>query len=349
MTNIRVLFATIAFTFAFNSFALTTQEKLAGPVTEMAKRAEVRHLPFNSNNQSLEIGFLTWKAEGKGGAPIVIVPGRNEVAYQWAETAYDLRTMGHEGAIYVWDPPGQGISDRLIPDDPTVGHIDKFSDYTQSLNQFLSQVKAEAGQAPFVIAHSMGGAISLGALARGGPAQELILDDPMLNIRIPYIKPLFDTVVDLLYRMNLFQKVVLGRNGTKKTFTSDQDRYEYRKQLQAQMYGDHNGAVPGKTLGWIAAANRGIADALATAHKIEVPITVLVGTADSLIDPAGARQLEKNCNGNCRLVYVKGSEHALHEEVDEYRGKLLDELAERLGLDCTRRLTTVSRTFPGNR
>ena len=156
----------------------------------------------------------------------------------------------------------------------------------------------------------------------------------MLDIRISSsrtIKIFFDAVVELLHRLNLFQKSVIGRAGAKNPHTSDMVRFNFRNELKNGFHG----GVPGKTLSWIAAANRGISSALERAARIKIPILAFVAGNDKVIDPAGASQLAKNCQGNCQLVEIKESEHAMHEERDEMRTKLIAEIAKFLKLDCS--------------
>jgi alpha-beta hydrolase superfamily lysophospholipase len=321
----------------------TTKEKLEGEVTDFIAKAEFRQTPFLAN-PSLKIGVLHWPALGKG-KPIVIVPGRGEVGYEWSETAFDLRTMGFQGEIFVWDPPGQGLSDRLLPDKPLAGHIEKFSDFKDSLVAFLISVNEEANQTPLVIAHSMGATIALNALEEDTTlASQLVLISPMLDIRItnsPIVKILAGGVVDLLYRLNLFQHTVIGQSGPHNPLTSDRDRFDFRQKLKDQF----DAHTPGKTLSWIASALRGIDTALANADKIKIPILTFVAGGDSIIAPDGADELEQNCKGNCRLYVVEKSNHAMHEELDFMRGEYLRALAKILGLDCTNLLMTTSRTF----
>lgn len=322
------------------AFALDTADKLAGPVTKFVNQAELQHMTFPAD-PSKQIGILHWPALGKG-TPIVIVPGRGEIGYQWAETAYDLRNMGALGEVYVWDPPGQGLSSRLFPGDPHVGDIAKFSDYTDGLVSFLESINSETGQKPIVLAHSMGGAIALTALEENPElASKLVLVSPMLDIHIsklPFVKAIVNTVADVLYRLNLLQNVVVGRAGPRFPHTSDTDRLAFRKYLLERF----DGSVPGKTLRWVAAANRGISSALRSASKIRIPILTFIGGKDRVIDPDGAEMLTKTCAGNCRLITISDSEHAMHEERDEIRGQLLNEIANFLGLGCRAALTNIN-------
>ena len=171
MTSLLRHIAIAAFvTFGALTHATDLSEKLKGPVTIFIKSAEFRHSPFLADRTE-NIGILKWKGVYSS-TPIVIVPGRNEVGYQWAEIAFDLRKLGATGDIYVWDPPGQGLSDRLLPNDPDAGFIRQFDDYTKSLIDFLSQVGAESKQPATIIAHSMGGTIALKALAEDSALAE---------------------------------------------------------------------------------------------------------------------------------------------------------------------------------
>ncbi|MFC6198554.1 alpha/beta fold hydrolase [Ponticaulis profundi] len=94
---------------------------------------------------------------------VIICPGRTEFIEKYFETARELQDMGF--AVLTLDWPGQGLSHRLLPD-PLKGHIDTFETFMNALRKALSEL-SETLPRPYVsLAHSMGGAIALAAIAK---------------------------------------------------------------------------------------------------------------------------------------------------------------------------------------
>jgi lysophospholipase len=337
----RIILICLLFVSSVSS-ALQTRDKLLNQVTPFVQSAEVSYEPFLAD-PTKKIGVVTWKGTDQEKTPLLIIPGRGEIGYQWAENAFDTRRMGFAGDIKVWDPPGQGLSDRLIPNDPEVGHIDRYQDYDISLLDYLRRLN-RTHRKPVVIAHSMGGMIIINTLVNDDSlAKHLILDAPMLDIHLsnhPALQYFENGVLEILNRLDLLQGFVVGRSGGGHPTTSDRDRKEYRESLQAI----YNGHVPAKTLHWAAEANRGIKNALDRAHQIKIPITLFVAGNDHVIDPDGAKELQRACSGNCELIRVAGSEHAIHEEMDSMRIQILQKLAQILDLNCDGILRSDSRS-----
>lgn len=98
------------------------------------------------------------RAETRGG--IVISTGRTEGLALYQETVRDLVRSGY--SVYIHDHRGQGFSQRLLPQDDSIGHVENFDDYVNDLAAFVDgPVRAARAGRPlplFLLAHSMGGA-----------------------------------------------------------------------------------------------------------------------------------------------------------------------------------------------
>lgn len=312
------------------------ESKLQGPVTEFIKSAENRQFEF-AQMPGKKVGFLQWNGSDPTKAPLVVVPGRGEVAYQWAETAYDLMQMGFEGRIYVWDPPGQGLSDRLVADHPDIGHIENFSDYAQSLVDFLKFVRAETGHVPeAVIAHSMGGTIAILAAEQGpGLMKRLALVAPMLDIRFgpPLMDKILTVAINVLGRfpwlrdltVKAFEKLNLSRAAQ---VSSIGRRLQFREQLQKRFKAE----LPKTTLHWVAEANHGISQALEHAGEVDVPVMLFVAGHDTMVEAKANAEFQQHCAGRCSIETIRHATHALHEERNEIRGRFIKRLGQWLGL-----------------
>ena len=86
------------------------------------------------------------------------IPVRIESYVKYAELAYDLFHLGFD--VLIIDHRGQGRSGRLLGD-PHLGHVNRFNDYVDDLAAFWQQeVQPGPWRKRYILAHSMGGAIS---------------------------------------------------------------------------------------------------------------------------------------------------------------------------------------------
>ena len=114
---------------------------------------------------------------------IVVCPGRIESYVKYAELAYDLFHCGFD--VFIIDHRGQGRSGRLLQDSHR-GHVVNFSDYVDDLERFWQQEMASGRwRKRYVLAHSMGGAITTLFLQRQPQAFDAAaLCAPMFGITL---------------------------------------------------------------------------------------------------------------------------------------------------------------------
>ncbi|BBN82717.1 lysophospholipase L2 [Pseudoalteromonas sp. A25] len=112
---------------------------------------------------------------------VVLVNGRIESAWKYQELLWELAQ--NNIAVFTYDHIGQGLSERLTPN-PQVGYIKKFTDYGDDLNAFIEKIVTPLQQGPlFILAHSMGAAVSCDYLSRYSPAiNGAFLSAPMFDI-----------------------------------------------------------------------------------------------------------------------------------------------------------------------
>ncbi len=125
--------------------------------------------------------IVAWDA-GRDGT-VLIFPGRNEHAEKYGRVAAELARFGYASAVVDWR--GQGLSDRSQGAEDT-GHVDDFADYQKDVAALLDTVRTAGFPEPYyLLAHSMGGAIGLRAIAEGLPVRASAFSAPMWGIVMP--------------------------------------------------------------------------------------------------------------------------------------------------------------------
>ncbi len=124
---------------------------------------------------------------------LVISPGRCESFFKYKELCYDFSQQGYN--IYILDHRGQGTSQRILSNKHK-GYVQKFDHYAQDLYTFIDTVVISnkssnlSTKPPYLLAHSMGGAIALRMLELyPNSIQAALLSSPMLAINSGNIPP----------------------------------------------------------------------------------------------------------------------------------------------------------------
>jgi lysophospholipase len=262
---------------------------------------------------------------------ILIVNGRVESYLKYQELAWDLWRQGY--SLYLIDHRGQGLSDRLL-DDQEKGYVDQFDDYVLDLKQFHDQVIVEDQPAKlFLLAHSMGGAISALYLERWpDDIKAAVLSSPMMGINLgglpkwlaQGLAASIDTVGSWLGEppygpgQGSYQSHEFAENGlshSKPRYQAFRQLYEQRPQIK----------LGGVTAHWI---REGIAagdSAIAAADRIKTPLLLLQAGEDSVVDNAAqdAFCARARCEGG-KPLRVEGAWHELFMESDPQRQAALN-------------------------
>ena len=152
-------------------------------------------LSADGKTQLQGIRFQHPKAKGT----IVIVNGSTESWLKYGELFLDLYHHGY--SLVSYDHRGQGLSPHLAHSNPQIGHIDDFSFYADDLNALVQQVILPSNHGKlYLLAHSMGGAVSLDYLERfKSPFTAVVLSAPLLRINTaPYPEPVVRLLISLL-------------------------------------------------------------------------------------------------------------------------------------------------------
>ncbi|WP_270359078.1 lysophospholipase L2 [Escherichia coli] len=158
-----------------NAFAAFT----LGPLTDFWRQRDEAEF---TGVDDIPVRFVRFRAQHHDRV-VVICPGRIESYVKYAELAYDLFHLGFD--VLIIDHRGQGRSGRLLAD-PHLGHVNRFNDYVDDLAAFWQQeIQPGPWRKRYILAHSMGGAISTLFLQRHpGVCDAIALTAPMFGIVI---------------------------------------------------------------------------------------------------------------------------------------------------------------------
>lgn len=291
---------------------------------DLADGPEGGHAVWLRAGDGVRLRLGLWPAGPKG--RVLIFPGRTEYIEKYGQVAADLAKAGY-GAVAV-DWRGQGLADRLAPD-PMLGHVGRFSDYQQDVAAVLAYLDALEPSLPrFLLAHSMGGCIGLRALTKGLAVRAAAFSAPMWGIRFSPGMRGVARALSLTARVTRQglryapgtgpQSHITATGFAENTLTRDPDAYR-RMQAHLEVVPDLSLGGPG--LHWLG-------EALAECRALEraplpaLPVLCLLGTAESIVDPAAIRR-QIGRWPTARLETLAGGEHEVLMERAALRQKAI--------------------------
>lgn len=229
---------------------------------------------------------------------IVLMHGFAEHCARYDAVAAYLAARGH--AVCRLDARGHGQSGGRR------GHVRDFDDY---VSDFAAFARAALGRSPalplVVFGHSNGGLIALRAVQRGLLAPSaLVLTSPLLRLRK---KPVPDVVARFL---SWAAPALPLPNGIRR-----QD-LTHDPELLAAHAADtlvHQVATPR----WYWSMTRAAERALSEAPGLSVPLLIVAGELDPIVDPAGAVELHRRAGSRAKELIIRAGE--FHEVLNETR------------------------------
>ncbi|VVT44626.1 Lysophospholipase L2 (EC [Kosakonia radicincitans] len=268
---------------------------------------------------------------------IVICPGRIESYVKYAELAYDLFYLGYD--VLIIDHRGQGRSGRMLADTHR-GHVVNFSDYVDDLAAFWQQEVADGPwRKRYILAHSMGGAISTLFLQRyPHVCNAIALCAPMFGIiiRLPewMVRPLLDWAESY---PRLRDNYAIGTGSWRalpfaiNVLTHSRERY--RRNLR--FYADEPTLrVGGPTWHWVREGILAGEHALAGAANDDTPTLIIQAEEEHVVDNRMQQRFCEiraaaghPCEGGKPFV-IPGAYHEILFEKDAMRSVALNAIVE---------------------
>ena len=255
--------------------------------------------------------YQGWLPEGEPKAVLLVVHGLAEHSGRYMNLVNRFVPQGF--AVYGIDHLGHGRSEgrRLV--------LERFADYTEPLKTYSAMVRCwQPGKPVFLVAHSMGGLIGATYLLTN--QEELagaILSGPAVKApgSIPAATIFIGRVLSLL-----FPGMGIVERGTADEICRD-------PAVVAAYLADPLG-YQGKMTARLGAEMLGAMERLRReAGRIKLPLLILQGSADRLVDPAGARILYDGvASTDKRLIVYDGFYHEVFNEPEHDR--VLDDVEQ---------------------
>lgn len=267
---------------------------------------------------------LRWGHLAAGGTKdCILVGGFLEFIEKYFEVVRDFHARGFN--VWCLDWRGQGRSHRTGGTRPTARAFERDAD---DLAHFIA-THSPRPHRRVMVAHSMGGAISLLALQKhAGVVDAAILSAPMLAMKTGSVPPwaarLLAITMTALGRGDEFVPGAGAWPNLAPRFPKNVNRVSNDpvrgKLLDAWFTTCEDLRVDGPTFAWLGAALALTARARGARFLKSIQTPILLGSAgnDLLVDPA-AHVRAAALLPNCRLVSFENAKHELFHETDEVR------------------------------
>jgi acylglycerol lipase len=253
--------------------------------------------------RNANIYHQAWLPEGDVRAVLIVVHGLGEHCGRYMNVVNHLVPLGY--ALYGLDHIGHGKSEG------TREFVERFEDYTNTLTTYYNMVKGwQTGKPIFLLGHSMGGLIA-----------SYYLLDHQANFRggilsAPFVK-VSDSISQATMTIGKILSVVTPRAGL---VTLDVSGISRDPEVVTTYVNDplvFHGKTPVR-LG--AELLKAMLRVRAEAHRITLPLIILQGGGDRLIDPAGAQILYDRVGSKDKTVKIyEGLYHEVFNEPERAR------------------------------
>jgi acylglycerol lipase len=229
---------------------------------------------FFKGVRGANIYFQSWLPEGESRAILLIVHGLAEHSGRYENVVNHFVPLGY--AVYGIDHLGHGKSEGERV------YVKRFDDYTNTLKVYFDKVRgSQPGKPIFLVGHSMGGLISamyllnyqaeLAGAVLSGPAVKIPNDVTPATI---FVGKILSALIPKLGLVGLDATGVSRDTAVVQAYVSDP--LVHRGKMTARLAAEMLKAMQTIT---------------AQAARITLPILIVQGSADRLVNPAGAQVL----------------------------------------------------------
>ncbi len=293
-----------------------------------------------------ELRYAHWPAPNpkRRAGVVVFFQGRTEFIEKNIYAYQDLLERNFD--VWTLDWRGQGLSDRLLPEEPEKGHIDSYATYLADAEFFLRKiVKLDEvrGVPRILMAHSMGGAIGATYLLRNpGEFDKAVFSAPL--IKLPggvdnalvragnrakiTIKPSvctglnplnsclwqseFEEDADVCSIADDAAASALIDRDTTESFSHDATKVA---EIECWIV-NNRPAVPslglgGPTSGWLRASYEATDWINANKSRLETPLLIIGGSEDQTVSNEGQSAFCDVDNPECCRLEIEGAGHEL--------------------------------------
>lgn len=260
-----------------------------------------------------------FRPAGAARGSVVVSPGRTEAIEKYYEVAQRLTGRGFVVLAHDWR--GQGLADRLLPN-RLLGHAAGYGDFLTDYAALIGAFEDRLPRPWIAMGHSMGGCLTLLALARGERRfSAAILSAPMLGVRTgPVPRPLARLLARGLTLAGQGGGAVPGPSAAVTPFetnivTHDRSRYARAEGLIAAC---PDLALGPPTWGWLdfAFAATGELSRGPGVAKLTLPVTVIAAGDDVLVDNTALEQVTARLPAG-RFLEIPGAFHEILQETDQ--------------------------------
>lgn len=284
-----------------------------------------RPIEFLFGEKKVRIAYRRF-ANSQNRGLVLVVPGYSESQEKYAELIYDLFQEGY--SVVIFDHRGQGHSDRLLKDQK-LAHVDDFNNFVKDMQTLKVQVLDSFAPTPrFVIAHSMGAAVTARYLASYPETfKAAVLSSPMISIDLHrWIQNTLLFVLSPLSYVGLDHFYVRGPKDPQ-TFQFDTNRvthsevrYKYLQLKTAEKFPDAQ--VWGVSAGWLYQSLLATTTLVKEARKIKTPLLIFQAGVDSYVESAPQVLFCQNAQ-DCVITPFALAKHEIYMESDRVRGPAL--------------------------
>ncbi|MBN2047699.1 MAG: lysophospholipase [Anaerolineaceae bacterium] len=255
---------------------------------------------FFNGHDGIQLYEQVWTPDNTEaiGGHVAIVHGYAEHSGRYADTAAFFASRGY--MVSALDHRAHGKSAGQDT------YIDDFDDFIEDMDIFIQRVKQRSGNKPvYILGHSMGGLISTDYVIQKQPSVNgVILSGAMLKMG--------DDISPMLVGVTTFLGKVLPKM---KTIKLDGTAVSRDPEVVAKYDSDplnYRGGVPARTASQM---NRAVNYVNAHFEAFTLPVLVLYGTKDRLVNSAGSEAFFQRAKSDNKML--KPYEGLYHEIMNE--------------------------------